>query len=100
MWEDYLNGERLRLGARTLAIVTRLDDDRCRVNTNPDSIRTHDAFFASYATGHRYVETWARKWEAEIRADGPAALTLYGGQPMRTPTTPVPTPPRRRKRSR
>lgn len=85
IWEPFAEGHRVRWGQRSLASTTPLDGGGVRVCVQPDSLRMHHRFFASYSTGQRYVEAWARKWEAEIRAGGSQGSTLYAPGTMRAP---------------
>lgn len=100
-WRPSLGGEALYFGPRQLATLTALDGGNCRVNTRPDRIGQHYAFFPTYDIGRRYIEAWACKWEAEIRAEGPNPITLYGGATMQVPPAgTVATTHRRRARHR
>ncbi|TWT23627.1 hypothetical protein FQY83_03080 [Luteimonas marina] len=100
-WRPELGGHALYFESRKIATLTALEDGRCRVNTRPDRRGQRYAFFATYATGRRYVETWACKWEEQIKAEGSEPMMLYGGCTMRTPALgTVETTHRRRARHR
>lgn len=100
-WDSAAGGRRVVFGHRIVALLTPLDGGRCRVETNPHTTLPRTRFFDSCATGQRYLEAWAAKWEGRLRAEGGGPLTLYGGGgSMSTPTNPPATTHRRRRRSR
>lgn len=85
-WADFGDVHRLRFGERSLALVTRLDDGRCRVTTNPDDNNRNTTFRGTHAAGIAYVEAWTCKWEARIREGGDHGPMLYGPGLMAVPS--------------
>jgi len=68
-WRPWLDGPALYLRGQQIASITPLDGGRCRVCLNSNNARTmRYQFCRNEAAAIAYVERWAAKWEAVLRA--------------------------------
>lgn len=68
-WRPWCEGRALYLGDRQIAILTLVRDGHVRTNTNPDRAFRGYEFHDSEDRAVRWLEAWARKWEAKLREE-------------------------------
>lgn len=57
----------LRLGEHVIAVTARLETG-WRIDKNPNRTMRRSVFLEDEASVRRYLEAWARKWEAALRS--------------------------------
>lgn len=84
-WSDHFAGQALTLHGRTIAFSTPLPNGHVRCTRKLHTRHITHSFHDDLEQASRFMEGWARRWEAEI-------VSLYNSLPTSTYQAAVPFP--------
>jgi hypothetical protein len=67
-WEDYIDGQRLRLNGQIIAMWTELSNGGARICKHPSRpLILSYVFTASPEEAVQHLQAWATRWESRLR---------------------------------